>query len=315
MGIFETYAKRKRKIEKTGQHDVYQYNSLPLAFKNQVIHIWNDAIGPFWEPGLYSYTSKPTSNEIWQDIHDVIAREVGIFNLGHKGNDPYIQCQEYLHNAETDDALSLIEVSFRVIEKVIPEYNSYYMYGGKIKLPAKEAIDELNQRFLEHNIGYQYQNSEIIRIDSQYIHTEVVKPALSLLGEVAFKGALEEFLCAHRNYRKGDYKQAIGEALKAFESTMKSICDARSWIYPKNATAKPLLNLIFDNGLIPRELLSHYTALQSTLESGVPTLSNIKGRHGQGLELIEVPSYLAAYVIHLTASNIVMLIEAHKHTK
>ena len=134
---------------------------------------------------------------------------------------------------------------------------------------------------------------------------------MSLLNSAGFEGATEEFISAHKSYRKKDYKTAINQALKAFESTLKSICDAKGWAYPEKATAKALVNLVFNKELIPKELLSHYSALQSTLESGVPTLRNVKSGHGQGAKPTKVPPYLAAYALHLTASNIVMLTEAY----
>ena len=47
-------------------------------------------------------------------------------------------------------------------------------------------------------------------------------------------------------------------------------------------------------------------------ESGAPTVRNKEAGHGQGSEPVNVPEYLAAYVLHLTASNIVLLVEAYK---
>jgi hypothetical protein len=62
---------------------------------------------------------------------------------------------------------------------------------------------------------------------------------------------------------------------------------------------------------------SHFTALRSTLESGLPTVRNRGGRggHGQGSDVVDVPDYLAAYCLHLAATNIVLLIEAHNASK
>ena len=67
--------------------------------------------------------------------------------------------------------------------------------------------------------------------------------ALLLLHDEEFRGAEEEFLNAHKHYRDGRQKEAIADALKAFESTLKTICDRRSWSYDPKATAKPLLDV------------------------------------------------------------------------
>ena len=77
-------------------------------------------------------------------------------------------------------------------------------------------------------------------MDSELIHTEIVKPALELLNQRNYAGAQQEFLKAHEHYRKGNAKEALNECLKAFESVMKAICDKRGWKNYKNATAKDL---------------------------------------------------------------------------
>lgn len=166
--------------------------------------------------------------------------------------------------------------------------------------------------FQEHGLGYQYVDGYLIRLDSQFAHAEIVKPALSLLNAARFDGPADEFIKAFDHHRHGRNKEAIAEALKSFESTMKAICAARGWSHPSNATAKPLLDILFKNGLIPADLESHFSGLRSAMESGLPTLSNRTSRHGQGAVAIQVPSHYAGYALHLLASDIVFLVEAHK---
>ncbi|MFW2454327.1 AbiJ-NTD4 domain-containing protein, partial [Aliarcobacter butzleri] len=67
----------------------------------------------------------------------------------------------------------------------------------------EKAINELNYRFKEHGVGFQFVENEIIRIDSELLHSEAVKPALKLLNEKNYKGAQEEFLSAYEHYRHG----------------------------------------------------------------------------------------------------------------
>ncbi len=175
-----------------------------------------------------------------------------------------------------------------------------------------DAINELNHRFQEHEIGYQFEGGQIIRVDSKFIHAEVVLPALALLSDSDFAGPEQEFRNAHEHYRRQEYKNAIVDALNSFESTIKSIYDVREWEYSKTATAQKLIEVIFTKGLIPTYLQTHFSSLRSVLEAGVPTVRNKTSGHGQGAIPIDVPEHLAAYVLHLTASNIVMLVEAHK---
>jgi hypothetical protein len=178
-----------------------------------------------------------------------------------------------------------------------------------------ELIRELNARFRQHGVGYQYEGGRITRVDSQYVHAKVVKPALQLLNAAGneFGVALGEFRSAHERYRKGELQDAIVWACKAFESTMKAICTIRAWAFdPNRATVTQLTEVLFANGLVPAYLQSQFTSLKSVMDSGVGTVRNKAGGHGAGVNPVNVPGHLAAYVLHLTAANIVFLVEAHK---
>ena len=62
-----------------------------------------------------------------------------------------------------------------------------------------------------------------------------------------------------------------------------------------------LIQICLDKGLIPQFWLQQFTALRSTLESGAPTGRNKLGAHGRGASVIEVPSHLTAYALHMAA--------------
>jgi hypothetical protein len=312
MTINDLYSKRKKLAERGNQPEVYQYTNLPIEFRRQVILIWSDAIGPY-RAERFNY--EPLVNTLWHKIHDSFARELGLFYLASKLRNPFDQCQSFLLDEDTpvDNLLALIEFTFRHIDKDIRALLQHPQLSVEltVSLFPNEAIRELNHRFREHGIGYQYNNRQIIRVDSGFIHAEVVVPALSLLSSEHFKGAEQEFRSAHEHYRKKKYKEATSDALKAFESTMKIICDECGWPYSKG-TASDLIKVVLDNELIPKYLQTHLSGLQSILVSGVPTVRNKTSGHGQGAHPTSVPEYLAAYVLHLTASNIVLLVEAYK---
>src|SRR3972149_1033888 len=282
MPIFETFSKRQKKRVKAGQPDVYQYDSLPEAFRVQVAHIWKSAIGPYFQPDPYGMTSKPRSNEWWRLIHDSLAREVGVFSLVEKDWNPWAKCQAFLLTADTGGALDIIELTFRLIDNVVRQAGPYERQQSQVSQGSDDAIEEVNYRFRERGIGYQFVGGEIIRVDSQYIHAEAVAPALSLLNEEGFRGPSDEFLRAHEHYRKGRHKEAVTEALKAFEGTMKSICDQRKWPYEPKVTAKTLIEIMFQKGLVPGYLESHFSGLRAAMESGLPTVRDKSSAHGQG---------------------------------
>ena len=92
---------------------------------------------------------------------------------------------------------------------------------------------------------------------------------------------------------------------------MKAICDSRGWTYKAGDTAKNLIAICFTQGLLPSYLESQFTSVRVQLESGVPTLRNKNGGHGQGVELVAVPEYLARYTLNLTATSILFIVEAN----
>ncbi len=212
-----------------------------------------------------------------------------------------------------DRVLDATELSFRAVDRLTRNFN--YRYKQNASEIADEAIKELNLRFNEHGVGFQYENGEIIRVDSQLLHSEAVKPALVLLSGDAYAGAQEEFLSAYEHYRHGNHKEALNNALKSFESVMKSICEKRKWKHSPKDTSKTLIDICLQNGLIPAFWQQNMSALRSLLEGGVPTGRNKLSGHGQGSTPVDVPNYLAAYVLHMTAATIVFLVNAEQNMK
>lgn len=298
MGIIDLFSKRQKQLR--GEvPDVYQYNDIPYALRVQVIHIWKDAFGE------YRYGNEVS--KVFDDIHDALCREYGRFTLTDAARSKFEAVSRFLLNTEDyEKALDVIELSFQVIDALVREKPVFF----RSSITPDNAIDELNTRFREHGVGYQYETGQIIRVDSQLIHHEVVKPALNFLSDTHFKGANQEFLSAHEHFRAGKYKECINDCLKAFESTMKAICDKHGWDYGKHDTAKQLIKIMFEEGLIPDYMQQHFSALRATLEAGVPTIRNKQSGHGQGSEPIAVPESIVAYALHLTASNIVFLAKA-----
>lgn len=309
MPIIDTFAKRMARARNSGKPILFKYDELPVPLRAQIVHILKDTIGRI-PPRTFVY-SPSTEEKWWKFLHNVIAKEIGVFSLRDTNEDYDLQCLNFIiESQDFEQVMSLVEIAFRIIDSVLR-----HTFPNKDQL-YNDAVDELNQRFREHAIGYHYEFGCLIRVDSQYLHAEAVEPALSLLYDAGFSGAQDEFMEAHEHYRKGNNKDAITNALKAFESTMKTICDKRKWQYDKKrATASPLIDVVLANGLIPQDMQSHLTGLRTTLESGVPTVRNRMGGHGQGSVPVKVPDHIVSYALHLTASNIVLLVSAYNDLK
>jgi hypothetical protein len=310
MSIFDLFSKRQ-KILRGDVPDVYSYDKIPQALRVQIVHIWNDTLG---EENEY-FSSSYGTGRAFQFIVDTLCREYGLFNLRNSndyGNRNYrAELVNFLLREEDHEKiLDAVELSFRVIDRFTRKWD--FLLRSNASELADDAIEELNVRFQEHGIGYRFEEGEVVRVDSELLHAEAVKPALALLRSPEYAGAQAEFLKAHEHYRHARAKEALAECLKSLESVMKSICAKRNWTHAPNATSRVLIQLIFDKGLVPQFWEQHFSALRSTLESGVPTARNRLGGHGQGTDVVQVPTHLVAYVLHQTASAIVFLAEAEK---
>jgi hypothetical protein len=303
MAVFDLFSKRQRRAR--GEvPDVYVYDVLPNELRVQIVHIIQDAFGA--ERHGNDYVEKA-----YEFVKKALCREYGLFELiDHPKSNAHSVFNFFLNEKNTECALDVVELCFWVIDRYIPQ-NSTYRYNTENRIAPESAIVELNQRLKEHGVGYQFESGEIIRVDSEFLHAEAVKPTLAVLRGEAFRGANEEFLLAHEHYRHGRHKECLVDCLKAFESTMKSICKLREWPAQPTDTAKTLIATCFANGLFPAYLDSQLASLRSLLESGVPTVRNKNGGHGQGPDRVAVPEYLARYALNLTATSILFLAEAN----
>ncbi|PLS80213.1 MAG: hypothetical protein CYG59_09180 [Chloroflexi bacterium] len=309
MPVFETFSKRQKKRAQAGQPDVYQYDDLPTPFRVQVVHIWRSINEQLDGPRMtLSAAREERSRPLWEFVANTLARELGVHVLADSRLTPFQQVSFFLEETDSSRALDLIDLAFNVLDVDVREQYAQHLEEETLD----DAIEELNHRFREHGIGYQFTGGELIKVDSQFVHAEIVTPAISLLHDLAFRGPEDEFLRAHEHYRHGRNKEAITEALKAFESALKAICEARGWSYDKTATASKLIATVFDHGLIRPDMASYFAGFRSALESGLPTLRNKSSGHGQGAHPVSIPDHYAAFALHLAASNIVLLVEAHK---
>jgi hypothetical protein len=307
MAIFDLFSKRQKRLR--GEvPDVYQYDTIANPLRVQIVHIITDAIGVDKE----RYNQPDRTADAYKFIHETVCREYGLFTLG-KGsyNETHKECvlNFILQQEETEKVLDVVELSFRFIDRFIGDKLNEYTYNTTIKIKPDEAVEELNERFKEHGFGFQFTSGEMIRVDSTYMHSEVVKPTLKLLWNKKFKGANDEYLSAHEHYRHGKNKECLTDCLKAFESTMKIICTEKGWSFNQNDTSKKLINVCLQNNLVPSYMQNQFTSLRSMLESGIPTIRNKLGGHGQGQTPQKVDDEMTRYALNLTGANIIFLIE------
>ncbi len=307
-----------------GEPEIYIYDEFPTTFRNQVFYIMTDILDEL----EYCLCE-------WNDLHDDFCREkalklLGAYDKNIKEYGKY-NCEQFIAKSSNSDFLDFIDFVFYIFNTEgrhidIPQY-SYSILGNavtnsnerimnEVNTNINKCIDELNYRFKQHNLGYEFVNGEIIRIDNKLLHQEVIKPALRLLYEEGFDGAEDEFRKAFEYRRKGDNRNAILEAGKSFESTIKTICDRKKYTYNKaKDTIKSLIYILKNNNFYPSYMSPHIANLMVTLETGLPVMRNKNAGHGQGSTIAPIPDEFAEYALNLAATNIVMLIGIYKNSK
>ena len=317
MAVIDIFSKRRQRALGTVS-DVYTYDEIPGGLRNQIVQIWNEAIGV--PETLYDHNERETSDGVYFAIASVLRREYSVFTLSgarginmHDKGDAYRDLTLWFMNeSNTDRALDAIELSARCIKNRCSR--SYYLNRRNAEQVANEALSEINVRFKEHGVGYQFLDGEIVRVDSQLIHQEAVVPALTVLRGAEYSNAHEEFLSAYEHYRHGNMQEALVDCYKCFESTMKVICTKRGWHFDPRASARDLVESCLTNGLIPPYWQTHFGGLRSVLESAISTPRNRQAGHGAGPgPSPDIPNELVSYVLHMTAATVLFLAEAEKN--
>lgn len=293
MAIHDIYSKRIRSGQDPEDAELI-YDDFPEAFRYQVVHLFKGMVGILKRE--VPVTDIPTG------VYLTLIEEYGVPSLSKTGGSPSSQVVAHiLDECDVDRVLDAIELFFMRTVAVLPPF---------ILHTSLSLIEELNARFKEHRLGYRYESGRIIRMDSQVMHEELVKPALRLLGDPRFEGPHHEYLTAHERYRSGQYADCILWSNRAFESMLKIICKDRGWIQKDETTASKLIHTVLANGLLPELMRDQLTKLGEVLTLGLPKVRNKMAGHGQGEQVVSPPAYFAEYALHLAAANILLLAKA-----
>lgn len=305
--IFELFSQRNAEKKDI---DVYEYENFPQEFRNQVFFIISD----FFD--LYEENYQFRTDKIWERIYNIYIRQKGIKRITNAERFFNIKrdVELFFYEAKTVDLLDFIDLVFQSIDKVLrnKSFHGYSSAHEGENEQADNAIKELNYRFRQHGLGYEFVDGQIIKKSNELIHQEIVKPALLLLHNKKFKGAEDEFLKAFDSYKAGNNKDALMNAQRAFESTMKCICKEKKIFYKEDDTSRALVKHLIENGFLPAYQDSFMNNLEQVLSGGLPTVRNKEAGHGQGDEVKTVDNTLVEYAIHLSATNIVYLVSLLK---
>ena len=196
----------------------------------------------------------PNRARLFEAVQKQLARELGMVQLG-RAPTPEQNCMNFLgeHYELWNNAhgapdyffklrLSLIELLFREAEAILREFSPagdvkkwWSLLQKRTKPLSRSAVEkaleavvhgveELNQRFRDANLPFEYHNGIIQRIDDKLTASQIESPFWALVAEPNWKNVDTDMKEAidRRDAGKGD---AAFHALKALESTIRILSD------------------------------------------------------------------------------------------
>lgn len=260
MPVIDLYSKR-RKRELGLEPDVYTYDDFTSSLRAQICYVITDVL---------SIQDQKQKERNCGTICEVLRREYGVYKLATGLHARALALDELLqfvsYERDVDRVLDAVELSFVIAETYREEAYVYGYPKEDTSAYLDECVSEVNARFKEHGKGYEISDGKVLRIDSEFLHKEAVKPAISFLNQAEYAGPRDEFFGAYEHYRHGNLKEALNDALKAFESTIKVVLESRGWEYDKTSPAKRLLAVLLANNFLPSYHQNHLNAIYITGE-------------------------------------------------
>lgn len=292
--------------------DTYRYDEIPEGLRNQIFYVLSDLVR--------SMVNRQMGEEewFWYGFWEDYSREKGLSPYYKKDRGHKVIFYERLMQEQNaaKDILDMIDIAFQFVanrlrlatiqlQRLHPRFSNYDL--ERAQEAHQRAADILNTYFQRASVGYRIKGNQMIRIDSEHLHSEVIVPVLDFLRGDEFESANKEFLSALEKYRTGDYEHCITDANSAFESVMKVICNRRG-LNSKGA-ADELVKTLSKEGFVPNYLQSYFTL-------GLPPLRHKQGSaHGKGDRITKVPAYMAGYALHLAATNILFFMQRDESEK
>jgi len=162
------------------------------------------------------------------------------------------------------------------------------------KLPFQS---EINNIFEEEDSEWRLTDGLFFKVDSEFLSLHVVAKSYQLLKAEGFEGALDEFNEAWNDLVSGDYKGAIINAGKSFESVLKTILEK------EEGNASALIREVIGQTEFAADLPERVrTPFGEQVLNSLPFLRNNLSGHGQGTEVVEAPRLYAELALHIAAA-------------
>lgn len=283
----------RREAEANGEiPDVWTYDNLPKNVRVQI-----------WQTFMDSYARRYA-----EEICKILRHELGVETLTYQTYWSFDGKWDY--EDELRDCFFADITNARLAFSIV-EYISIFIKSLNTQ-DSKKEINEINYRLKEARIGYEFNTDAnmLIKKSDEAVYKLSIEPAFHLLSDLKFKESIDNFAKAFSDYQSGttkDLENAITNALKALESTIKNICKLKGYEFNEEKPLKDQVAVLKNKKFLP-EKYSNYFDKITDLIIAVAAPRNKTAGHGQSDEAADtVDEKLVEFVLAQVASVIVFL--------
>lgn len=154
----------------------------------------------------------------------------------------------------------------------------------------------VNRIFDVEDCPWRLVKAECIKLDADFVGSDATQLALQSLAAGQFAGPADEYSKAAREQASGEVKNAIADACKSFESTLKILTGL------EQANADRLVKGLVASGYLDDLPENVRSGFGGAVLMALPFIRNKLAGHGQGGQVVNVPQCYGALALQIAAA-------------
>jgi len=235
-----------------------------------------------------SWHYQPDPGDNWTERTDALSELVGDLLDVYGGEKLWIKKGNVttVANAET----WILEGPDEGVLDSVEQYLTYVSEERRLEIAA-----EINRIFSEEDSVWRLLDQQFVKLDSIFVHQQVIARAHERLGAVRWEGAAEELLAAEHDLTDCAGRRAVHHAGNSTESAMKAALGR------DDGSALVLARNMAELGWFDDLAESMRAGFVDNVLGALPWMRNRLGGHGQGPQPKPVPDPYARLAVGLSA--------------